>query len=100
MATAVLTILPSLGEARRIARALAKARCPVAGRIEAVGSSGNQGQGADVRLLVRCAPEALAEVERLIREHHTYADPSIWNEAAAPDAAPRAEEPIADLGTS
>ncbi|CAA9410257.1 MAG: hypothetical protein AVDCRST_MAG15-1603 [uncultured Rubellimicrobium sp.] len=100
MATAVVTILPSLGEARRIARALAKARCPLAGRIEAVGSSGDRGQGGGIRLLVRCAPEALAEVERLIREHHTYAEPSIWTEAASPAAAPRAEEPIADLGTS
>ena len=98
MATAVLTILPSLGEARRIARALAKARCPVAGRIEAVGSSRDGGPGG-IRLLVRCAPEALAEVECLIREHHTYADPSIWTETVEPDAAPWAEDPVAGPGT-
>jgi uncharacterized protein involved in tolerance to divalent cations len=99
MATAVLTILPSLGEARRIARALAKARCPVAGRIEAVGAPGGRGPGGAVRLVVRCAPETLAEVERLIREHHTYADPSIWTETVEPDPVPGAKEPIADPGT-
>ena len=98
MATAVLTILPSFGEARRIARALAKARCPVAGRIEPVGSSGMARRGG-MRLVVRCAPEALAEVERLNREYHTYADPSIWTETVEPDAAPRAKEPVAGPAT-
>ena len=52
-----------------------------------------------MRLVVRCAPEALAEVERLIREHHTYADPSIWTETVEPDPVPGAKEPIAGPGT-
>ena len=77
MATAVHTTAPSLSEARRIARALAEARRWGCGRIEPAAQGA---EDPEIRLIVKCADEAGAEVIRLIRENHTYAEPRIWTE--------------------
>lgn len=83
MVIAVYTTTGSLKEARRIARALAKSRRCACGQIDEIESTdvlgGKLRAETEWRILLKCADEAFSEIERLIREHHTYEEPAIWS---------------------
>jgi periplasmic divalent cation tolerance protein len=83
MVIAVYTTTGSLEEARRIAEAAVTARWCACAQIHEIESTfvwgGELQREQEWRLLLKCDDRAYAEVERIIRAHHSYEEPAIWS---------------------